>query len=157
MKCTECERLILGECGIPPSPDQQAAIASHVAGCATCRQLQDDLAAVLNVWKTETARIEIPNATAAWHQIRPALRQSSLRPRRRLAPLFWISAPLAAAAALAFVIYQPAAPAMSETPGLVRAEFLAAGSATASTMVYVDKESGWLVVWAADASNNGKG
>ena len=36
---------------------------------------------------------------------------------------------------------------------VARAEYVEAGDINASTMVYVDKESGWLVVWATDAGD----
>jgi hypothetical protein len=49
----------------------------------------------------------------------------------------------------------PAAPTGSESAMAVHADYVEAGNPAASTMVYVDKESGWLVVWAADAGNSG--
>jgi hypothetical protein len=62
---------------------------------------------------------------------------------------------LAAAAALAFVVYQPAVTSRSDLGPAASAEFVETGSPTASTMVYLDKESGWLVVWAADNGKTG--
>jgi hypothetical protein len=157
MQCTECEHLMLGKGGVPPSPGQAADYAAHLADCAACRRLHADLAAVFKTWKSDTEQIAVPDAVAAWRQLRPALQSPPARVRHRLAPLFWIGAPLAAAAALALVIYRPALPSASEAAMPVRAEFVEAGNPSASTMVYVDKTSGWLVVWAADTSNNGKG
>ncbi len=37
---------------------------------------------------------------------------------------------------------------------VARAEYVEAGDVNASTMVYVDKDSGWLVVWATDATDD---
>src|SRR6478609_1023733 len=36
---------------------------------------------------------------------------------------------------------------------VARADFVEVGDTNASTMVYVDKDSGWLVVWATDISD----
>ena len=36
-------------------------------------------------------------------------------------------------------------------------DFVEAGDTSASTMVYVDKDSGWLVVWATDGEVKGNG
>ena len=33
---------------------------------------------------------------------------------------------------------------------VAQAEYVEAGNVDASTIVYVDKDSGWLVVWATD-------
>ncbi len=70
--------------------------------------------------------------------------------KRRLAPIIWFSTPLAAAAALtiAYLGFRPSDTEPVSPP---------AGSAEASTMAYVDKESGWLVVWASDTEAKTKG
>ena len=70
--------------------------------------------------------------------------------KRPLAPLIWFSAPLAAAAAalaIGFFAFRPAAPQAS----------VESGDASVSTIAYVDKDSGWLVVWAADADTKSNG
>ena len=155
MKCTECTRLLLSEGGVPPSPGWQYQVAAHVAACPDCRRLQSDLAMMRETWKSDTAQVAIPDANAAWAELRPLLRQPARQTKRRLAPLFWISAPLAAAAAFTFVMLNPVAPTGSESVLAVHADFVEAGNPAASTMVYVDKDSGWLVVWAADAGSSG--
>ncbi|MEN9403282.1 MAG: hypothetical protein RL091_1985, partial [Verrucomicrobiota bacterium] len=40
---------------------------------------------------------------------------------------------------------------------VARAEYVEAGDVNASTMVYVDKESGWLVVWATNVDTKTSG
>src|SRR6478736_8540141 len=100
--------------------------------------------------------------------------------KRPLAPIIWFATPLAAAAAVAFAFFvtrpplppSPAATAVaaSEVPPpppppafvppalsapydpsiIAGADYVEVGDPNASTMVYVDKESGWLVVWATD-------
>lgn len=154
MKCTDCTRLLLSEGGVPPAPGWQDEVAAHVAACPDCRRLQADLATMRETWKADTAQVAIPDELAAWEELRPLLSQPARRPKRRLAPLFWIGAPLAAAAAFAFVIWNPVAPTGSESALAVHADYVEAGNPAASTMVYVDKDSGWLVVWAADAGTS---
>lgn len=148
MNCTDCERLLLGERG-EPSAAEAAAVAAHVQACPRCRALQSSLVGALGQWKAETAA-QTPDAAAAWQALRPRLRAAGRRPRR-LAPLLWLSAPLAAAAALAFVMYRPAPTAHDDGFTSAHADFVEAGNPAASTVVYVDNDSGWLVVWAADA------
>ncbi len=155
MKCTECTRLILSEGGAPPSPGWQDEVAAHVAACPECRRLQADLATMRVTWRADTAQVAIPDENAAWEELRPLLSQSAKRTPRRLAPLLWISAPLAAAATFAIVLLNPAVPTVSESAMAVHADYVEAGNPAAATMVYVDKESGWLVVWAADAGTSG--
>lgn len=155
MKCTECTHLILSEGGVSPSPGWQDEVAAHVAACPECRRLQADLVTMRATWRNETAAVAIPDVNVAWEELRPLLSQPAKRTPRRLAPLLWISAPLAAAAAFAFVMLNPAAPTAGENSIAVHADYVEAGNPAASTMVYVDKESGWLVVWAVDSGTSG--
>ncbi len=148
MNCRDCERLLLGEGGEPSVPES-AAIAAHVQDCPQCRALQASLASALGQWKAETAA-QAPDTAAAWRSLRPRLAARRTQPRR-LGRLIWLSAPLAAAAALALVFYHPAPAARGDGFTSAHADFVEAGNPTASTVVYVDNDSGWLVVWAADA------
>ena len=45
----------------------------------------------------------------------------------------------------------------SEKLAKAGADFVEAGDPNASTMVYVDKDSGWLVVWATDVDAQTRG
>ncbi len=162
MNCQQIEPLLLAERDGALSPGQRAALAEHVSGCADCRRLQSDLSAALAAWKADVTQVTVPAADAAWTALRPRLPNRQSAPRRKLAPVIWLSAPLAAAAALAFIFLTPdrhvaPPPVDIAAPVIARAEFVEPGNANASTMVYVDKESGWLVVWAADATTHGKG
>lgn len=148
MNCRECERLLLGEEG-EHSATAAAAVAAHVQDCPTCRALQDSLAAALGQWRTEAAA-QAPDAAAAWRSLRPRLAARPAR-SRRLAPLLWLSAPLAAAAALTLVFLRPAPAERDHDSIFAHADYVEAGNPSASTVVYVDNDSGWLVVWAADA------
>lgn len=158
MNCRQIAPLLLAERDGALSPAQRASIAQHVAGCAACRQLHDEYATALAAWQTDVTQVAVPDAAAAWAGLRPRLARSQPTPQRKLAPILWLGAPLAAAAAIALVFltstHSPVAPVEA---AVARAEFVEPGNANASTVVYVDKDSGWLVVWAADTTGNGKG
>jgi hypothetical protein len=162
MNCHQSETLMLAARDCALDPVQGAALAEHVGNCASCRRLQASLDAGFARWKSETTLTSPPDASAAWRLLRAQLAEPAVRPRRRRPPLLWLAAPLAAAAALAFTFYRPTAPVIP-APGpmpiaeIARADFVEAGDATASTMVYVDKESGWLVVWASGPDNGSRG
>lgn len=158
MNCHEAESLLLAERDGALSPAQRAGLAGHVAGCAACRQLQGELASALAAWQADVTQVAIPDAAAAWAALRPRLARRPAAPRRKVAPIIWLAAPLAAAAAIALVFLTTThSVAPTSGPAIARAEFVEPGNANASTMVYVDKDSGWLVVWAADATTNHKG
>jgi len=149
MNCRECERVILGEDGEPSAPDA-AAVTAHVQTCPRCRELQSALSTALKQWQSETNARD-PDPAASWRELRPHLAVAPRR-RRRLAPVFWLAAPLAAAAAAVVLFVQRPAPTATDLAFIsARADFVEAGNPGASTVVYVDNDSGWLVVWAADA------
>ncbi|WP_438482875.1 anti-sigma factor family protein [Oleiharenicola lentus] len=147
MDCRKTESLLLAERDGVLTTDQHAALASHVADCAACREFRAALVESALFLKTETANIAVPDIDQEWQAVRGQLagtRNAARRtPKRQLAPIVWLSAPIAAAAALAIIFLNPSNATDSST------QIAAAGEA-ASTMVYVDKESGWLVVWASD-------
>jgi len=143
MNCSEAESLLPAADPGGLSAAQQRALAEHLAACPACREAQAAFTDLLETWRKETAQTPVPTAATMWARVR-AQKQVPRRPHRPN-PMFWLGLPLAAAAAVAFVFLTPG-PAAPET---ARAEFVVTGDA-ASTMVYVDKESGWLVVWAAD-------
>jgi len=69
---------------------------------------------------------------------------------------FWRALPVAAATAIAAVIFLPRSapdqpPPGTDGPAFARANSVEVPGAPASTMVFVDEKSGWLIVWATDA------
>jgi len=189
MTCRDIEPLLLAERDGALAPAERAALSDHAATCPACRELRTRLTASLEAYKSGLARVPVPDVDEAWRDLRaqlhaPAAGRGKKRP---LAPVIWFGAPLAAAAALAFVFILGGRPsasrlpfpasaqiaAVSETPPppppppapalaapvpyqpydpsiIAGADYVEAGDPNASTMVYVDKESGWLVVWATD-------
>jgi len=161
MNCRAIEPLLLAERDGVLTNDQQASLERHVAECVSCQQLRARLNAALDAFKSDTARVVVPDAKAEWLLLRAQLQGTAKRTKapRRVAPVIWFGTTLAAAAAaFAIVFYsgnrpQPAMALVPATaPIIAQAEYVEAGDKAASTVVYVDKDSGWLVVWAADGA-----
>lgn len=166
MNCRNIESLILAERDGSLNQTQRAALSEHLKACPACRQWHDGLARAVDAYRTGLAQIAVPSAEENWQELQGRMNQPARK--RPLAPVIWFGAPLAAAAAvaLAFLSVNPATPIPAPdkhapTPKIqnevARADYVEAGDENASTMVYVDKDSGWLVVWATnvDAKTSG--
>lgn len=169
MNCRDNESLILAERDGALTKDQFAALSDHVATCPACAKLRANLAAAIDTYQAGLRAVVPPDADEAWRELQSRLHESGSRATKRpLAPVIWFGASLAAAAAFAFafLITRPAAsPPVGETllaiappppplhdPSFIAgADYVEAGDPNASIMVFVDKESGWLVVWATDS------
>ncbi len=158
MNCRDSESLILAERDGALSKSQLAALSDHVAACPACRQRQAALAATLDYYQAALRNVPVPDADEAWRNLQSRLAAPVKREKKHpLAPVIWFGAPLAAAAALALVLLPKSPEPVIAAPLEARAEFVEAGDASASTLVYVDKESGWLVVWAVENPADKKG
>jgi hypothetical protein len=164
MSCRDIKPLVLAERDGGLGAGQLARIDTHVATCASCRQLRTRLAVTVAAWQTDVARVAVPDLDAEWQAVRtrlPGLGKPA-QTSRRSAKLVWLAVPLAAAAALAVGYFAsappPTVPAETAAEGATaQAEFVEAGDAKASTLVFVDKDSGWLVVWASGDDTSTKG
>jgi len=157
MNCRAIEPLLLAERDGVLAPNQYAALDQHVADCPACRQMRASISAAMADFQTDAAHVPLPDINNEWQALHARLNGAgTARPekRRRFAPVIWFGASLATAAAIAFAFLTPqnATPKAETTTEVASAEFVEAGNANASTMVYVDKESGWLVVWATDSA-----
>jgi anti-sigma factor RsiW len=152
MNCRDIESLLLAERDGELTTEEHAALAQHVTACPACRQFRANLTEATLFMKMDAANVAVPDAGGEWRKLRDA----KARPTRKhpLAPVIWFAAPLAAAAALtfAFVNRQPKPPEMiiPDNDAATEAELAQAGILDAQTLVYVDQESGWLVVWTTD-------
>ncbi len=151
MNCTRAEHLLLATRDGPSPSGEIRPLRDHLAGCTACRRLHEDLQAGFAGWTAETAAFSVPSAGEEWRAVRARLRGSG-----RIQPsTTWIrlGLPLAAAAAFAFLLvrspWREPAPAPTGS-SLARVDYVVPGNAGASTFVYEDRESGWLVIWAAD-------
>lgn len=153
MNCHSAQRLLSAERDGALATGECAGLAAHVAGCAACRQFQARLAEAKEGLKAAAGRSAVPDEERAWQDIRRELRAG--RPgggRAWWGPLRW-AVPLGAAAALAaLVAFVPRGEEASAMPAVARAEFVEV-SGNASSVVYVDDKSGWLVVWASAEPN----
>lgn len=156
MNCREIETLLFAERDGALPTHQRTDLDRHVAGCAACRQMRVDFAAAAESWRGHTANVRVPDPDTEWRRLRAQLHGAEVRtsPKRRIAPIVWLATPLAAAAAIVFAFFLQSSP-LPESDALARADYVESGSAEASTMVFADKESGWLVVWASDPKTRG--
>lgn len=171
MNCRDSENLILAERDGELTSDQRAALSAHLGACPACRQFQQELNAALDLLKADAAAVSVPDVDEAWRDVQARIHAPRATKPVRLAPIVWLSAPLAAVAALAlvFLVNRPAAPTSAAQvastapvptatiasapydPSVIAgADFVETDNPNASTLVYVDKDSGWLVVWIAD-------
>lgn len=170
MNCHSAESLILAERDGTLSEIQRTELARHLAECAACRQWQNELSAALAEFRADAGSVRVPDAAVEWRKLQARVHQPASTPvshERRQAPLVWFTGPLAAAAAiaLAFFIGRPtpasrdaATPTeISPFAGLAQAEFVDVAVEDATPIVYVDQQSGWLVVWADVTASNTHG
>lgn len=160
MNCREAQNHLFADREGAPDPSQRATLEGHVAQCAACQRVRDSLAAALTTWRTENASTPVPDVEREWHAVRRRMRGGveagevvNLRRSRR--PLFsWLVAPLGAAAALAVALYVWRAPTSSPLASpfsqVAQADSVDVPG-NASTTVFVDDKSGWLIVWASDS------
>jgi anti-sigma factor RsiW len=153
MNCTRAEHLLLTGRDGPLPPGEDGALQAHLGECDACRRLQGDLQAGFDAWKAGTAAVALPSVGEEWRAVRAQARDS-----RRIHPSttwFRLGLPIAAAAAVAFLLVRPpwqaSPPELTVGSAVARVDYVEAGNARASTLVYEDRESGWLVIWAADA------
>lgn len=160
MNCRQSLHLLSAERDASLSSGQRAALDAHLEQCTDCRQQQAALTAVIETLRTNDAQVEVPDAKAAWLQLRADLntsRRTASAPRRRFRPgwLTVLGLPAALACiALAFILShtppdQPSASQVAQLPA--RAEYLELGDDAAIPVIYVDQQSGWLIVWAEGA------
>jgi hypothetical protein len=159
MNCPEAETLLQAERDNALTAEQRAALDRHLAGCDSCRELQGALRLAGETVRAEATNVPVPDADTEWRKLRASLHGAEVpeQPRRRLAPVIWLAAPLAAAAAiaLAFIFQSPRPNAPHGAVALASVDYVEAGRADASTMVYQDQQSGWVVVWASDTKSSG--
>lgn len=167
MNCRHCQTLLLREADRLGTAGERAKLEAHLARCPDCRGLQADLRNLTREVRDELLATTVPDVTQEWRQLQRAMQQdkAAAAARKRPATGWWVVPPLAAVAAVAllFLVQTPAPQSDLGPPpngaGAVtaRAEFVEPGDANAATMVFVDKPSGWLVVWASDPPSADKG
>lgn len=163
MICRDIAPLLSAERDGALTNDQRAELARHLESCPECRALQSALAQAMEAFHADAARVAVPDADEEWRLLQARLATPERQSRRRLAPITWLGVPLAAAAAIAFAFYLGRPAPLAENvelvpPGveLAHADFVEVTDPNATPIVYADKESGWLVVWAAEGAVTGE-
>lgn len=158
MNCREAHNRILAERDGALEESSRAALAGHLADCAGCRRVRDDLTATLSAWRTEVANVTVPDAEREWYAVRRRMRGGETgadRPARSRRSLFtWIALPLGAAAAAALALFISPSARFDPAP-IAHVDSVETPGNNASTLVFVDDKSGWLIVWASDATPTG--
>lgn len=153
MNCRDVQRLLSAERDGALTAPGRADLAGHMAECADCRQFQALLIETGESLRRAEARVQVPDEERAWQDIRREIRV--IRPAKAGAwwrPLRW-AVPLGAAAAAAIVAWLPGDDEFA-VQSVARAEFVEVPN-DASSVVYVDDKSGWLVVWADGGGKGG--
>ena len=158
MNCRAAERHIFAERDGALDETQRAELATHVATCAACRSVRDGLTMAATAWRSDAARVSVPNAEFEWQKVRRQIRGAPTTSTR--SKITWIGLPLAGAAAAAAIgIYlstgtsTPPPSAKIDATAVQAAPAVAAATpAQPSTVIYVDEKSGWTFVVAADDS-----
>lgn len=157
MNCRQAEHdLFAGRDG-SLAETRRAALAEHLATCAACRQLQENLAAAVESWRAGERAVAVPDAEVEWREVRRRLRRAAAPVRRP--PLLW-AVPLGAAAAVVLGLGlhhefgAPGTTAARVAAAVPPAAAVNAFAPASSTVVYVDDQSGWTFVWGADPAGD---
>jgi anti-sigma factor RsiW len=167
VNCQACETLLLRDQDGALSPTERTVLSGHLANCTACREFHSALVELKTAYQTEAAPVNVPDVEIEWAELQnrlPDRSEPKARKQRHIpAPVLWLSAPLAAAAALAFVFLSSKPETTVTESSQVKAvsithvDYVESGDPNASTMVYIDQDSGWLVVWASHAGPNTNG
>lgn len=118
------------------------------------------------MFQNDAAQVIVPDANEVWRELQSRLAQPDTKPlkKRPLAPVIWFGTSLAAAAAALTLAYlgtftsgSHPAPLTTPTGQVAQADYVEAGNQNATTMVFSDQESGWLVVWATETDSGSSG
>ncbi|MCF3649848.1 hypothetical protein [Synoicihabitans lomoniglobus] len=178
MNCRTAQDQLLAARDAPAGIAGDPALLAHVAACAECRAVQTSYAAAVDTWRATTARVTVPDAQTEWHAVRRRLRQTQSAPSGTISwsRFLRFAVPFTAVAAVALVVWQgqplpnsnvplstapvvaanhapphePWAELESHFAFTAHAEYVETDNDEASPFVYVDDESGWLIVWASD-------
>ena len=159
MNCLASQKQLLRAQDEALHDQQHSTLAAHLSSCPQCSEFEASLRQISADIKNEAASVPVPDADETWQGIQSRLQPTgeSETTSKRFAPLIWITAPLAAAAAFAFAFLPSHSTsdfdsvAMSEASA-TQVDYVETDNPNATTMVYVDNQSGWLVVWTDDTS-----
>ncbi|MCC6415777.1 MAG: zf-HC2 domain-containing protein [Opitutaceae bacterium] len=149
MDCRESQHLLTLVQDDALTDDQRATLEQHLTRCPACRAYTVQLRLAREMVCGDARAFSLPNVEAEIRTVQNRLAQPAPARQRTFTPSLWLGAPLAAAA-VAFIFFsgrQPDPTPMAEP--FAQVDYVVTGNPAASTLVYVDQTSGWLVVWAS--------
>ena len=172
MNCRDAESQIFAARDAKLGAADAAILEQHLAECPHCRRLAEGLEAAGTAWRNRDAAVAIPDAAREWHAVRRRIRGADSSPAAQGLPtwgrLLRFALPVAGAAAVLIGISTrvtpPTEPSFQE-PAIAHAdwshfeehfvlaahaEYVETDNEESSPFVYLDEESGWLIVWASD-------
>ncbi len=172
MNCRDAESQIFAARDAELGAADAAVLEQHLAECPHCRRLAEGLETASQSWRERDTRVAMPNPVQEWHAVRRRIRQAEKSPSRTTGLPSWnhllrLAVPLAAVFAIVIGITNriqpPAVPTVTEPVVaqvdwshfeehfvLAHAEYVETENEDVSPFVYLDEESGWLIVWATD-------
>lgn len=159
MNCHSAQDQLLRAADGGLSAQQKNALTAHIESCAECGHFAESLDTIPSLLHRESESVPVPNAHDLWSEISSQLNspEEQTNKPRKIAPIIWITAPIAAAATLLLAFLplrqNDIVPVTTEN-NIVQVNYVEIEDPDSTAMVYVDKESGWLVVWADDPSVN---
>lgn len=148
--CSSITDLLVAEPDGVLSPVELARIEEHLALCEACRRQRAHLKMLPARMRDATEAFSSPDIEQEWREVRRRIQSSNPAGEASFAwrrSLTW-GLPIAAAAVLTLAaVYRPLPDPGTSVPITARAEFVQS-EGSGSTLVYVDQESGWLIVWA---------
>lgn len=176
MNCRDAETQIFAARDAPLGAADAAVLEQHLQACPQCRRLAAGLTAAASSWRERDQAVTVPDARSEWHAVRRQIRSAAPAQKATAGLPSWqrlwrFALPLAGAGALAIGMVNlsqtpPATPAESTIAAAdwshfedhftayARAEYVETENEDVSPFVYLDEESGWLIVWASDLPEN---
>jgi len=154
MNCRQAERALSRHLDDELPANDVATLEEHLASCSACRDSAAEWRGLGDAMRAE-APSEVPDPTKAWHDIRRTLRNReppTVQENRRpwwARPLPWAGA--AATVALITLGYLRHVSPSSQFPSGSAVEYVDTELPGASTVVYVDDETGWNIVWVLES------
>lgn len=154
MNCRQAEIALSRHLDGELSAREMTRLEAHLSACPDCRRTASEWSEIGSALRA-AGPARTPDPARAWQSIHRTIRQDDgttvpavIRPRWRTT-LPW--AGLAAAAVLALaILFVPGGPGSEPSPFSSSIEFVETDLPGASTVVYLDDESGWTIVWVVE-------
>ena len=174
MNCQAAESQIFAARDAPLGAADAASLEQHISECPHCRRISEGLTAAASAWQQHDQKIAGPNAQQEWHAVRRRIRNSPSAQSASGGLPSWprllrFALPIAGAGAIVIGLSTRLTEPEAEPTEIsvaqadwsyfddhftlyAQAEHVETENEYISPFVYVDEESGWLIVWASDAT-----